>query len=87
MSVQGHEEIIQAEKDFLEDDERLYREKCGGGGGDGSAPAPVTPPAPNQSAETAKKAAAGVAGLGMTYWIISESLRVIFPPRNLVPLP
>ena len=26
-------------------------------------------------------------GLGMTYWIISESLRVLFPPRNLIPVP
>lgn len=88
MSVQGHEEIIQAEKDFLADDEKLYRDKCGGDGGDGSAPAPVTPPAPSSNnADAAKKTAEGLAGLGMTYWIISESLRFLFPPRNFVPVP
>ncbi|MDD4964925.1 MAG: hypothetical protein PHI11_13515 [Gallionella sp.] len=77
MSVQGHEEIIQEQKDFLKEDEALYEDKCGGGGG--SATAPVT--------DQEKKAAAAVAGAGAVYWIISESLRVLFPPRNLIPVP
>ncbi|MDD2721390.1 MAG: fibronectin type III domain-containing protein [Gallionella sp.] len=77
MSVQGHEEIIQEQKDYLKDDEALYEEKCGGGDGGGTAP--IT--------DQEKKAAATAAGAGAAYWIISETLRVLFPPRNLVPLP
>ncbi len=46
MSVQGHEGIIQDLKDFLKDDEALYREKCGGDGGGGDSPAPAPAPAP-----------------------------------------
>ncbi|WP_417069874.1 RHS repeat-associated core domain-containing protein [Niveibacterium terrae] len=81
MSIQGHEGIIQDLKDGISDDEALYASKCGGGGG--AAPAPVTP-SPVNSAE---KDAAGVAvGAGAAYWIISEGLRVLFPPRNLIPV-
>ncbi|WP_255754195.1 hypothetical protein [Massilia sp. erpn] len=78
MSVQGHEEIIRDLKDSTQDDERLYADKCGG---DGTATAPVT------DGDAAKKAAAATVGLGATYWIISESLRIIFPPRNLISIP
>ena len=83
MSVQGHEDIIQDLKDGLSDDEALYASKCGGGGG-GTATAPVTP-APDNSA--AKDAAGAAVGAGAAYWIISEGLRVLFPPRNLIPVP
>jgi hypothetical protein len=38
---------------------------------------------PAIDAEAAKKAAA----LTAVYWVVSESLRVLFPPRNLVPVP
>lgn len=78
MSVQGHEEIIRDLKDSTQDDEKLYDDKCGGGG---TGTAPVT------NAEAAKKAAGTAAGLGATYWIISEGLRIVFPPRNLIPIP
>jgi hypothetical protein len=86
MSVQGHEDIIQDLKDGLSDDEALYASKCGGGGG-GSATAPVTSSTPAPDSSAAKDAAGAAAGAGAAYWIISESLRVLFPPRNLVPVP
>jgi hypothetical protein len=78
MSVQGHEEIIRDLKDSTQDDEKLYDDKCGDGG---TGTAPVT------NTEAMKKAAGATAGLGATYWIISEGLRIVFPPRNLVPIP
>ncbi|GAB3254597.1 RHS repeat domain-containing protein [Chitinimonas naiadis] len=50
----------------------------------GTATAPITsvPPVNNKS-DTAKD----VLELGAAYWIISEGLRVLFPPRNLIPIP
>ena len=49
------------------------------------APSPSTPQSPENN--TAKDAAAGAAAATILYWIISETLRVVFPPRNLVPVP
>ena len=58
-------------------------------------PVPTAPPAEQQRSscnrspvlEGAKEGAAAV-GIGVAlYWIISEGLRILFPPRNLVPVP
>lgn len=79
MSVQGHEDLIRDLKDSTQDDEKLYADKCGGDGG--TATAPVT------DGDSLKNAAEVAAGMGATYWIISEGLRVLFPPRNFIPIP
>ncbi len=34
-----------------------------------------------------RKAATAATYLVVTYWVVSEALRVLFPPRNLIPLP
>jgi len=90
MSVRGHIDLIQELKDSLVDDEALYIAKCsggsGGGSGGGSATAPVTETTPS-STDSAVKAAGATAAAGMTYWVISESLRILVPVRNLVPVP
>jgi len=51
--------------------------------GGGSAPAPVTSAAPGGASQTVGTAA----HLAVYYWIVSEGLRILFPPRNLVPAP
>lgn len=86
MSVQGHEDLIQDLKDTTADDEARYAQKCGGGSG-GSPALSSVPQSSTPSAADAEKAAAAAGGMGVTYWIISEGLRVVFPPRNLVPIP
>ena len=90
-SVQGHEGLINDLQNNLANDEALYAAKCGGGGGGGSATAPVTPTpvagSDSSSGQAAKKTI-GTAIIGGTiYWIISEGSRILFPPRNLVPIP
>lgn len=87
MSVQGHEGLIQDLKDTTADDEALYAQKCGGGSGGAPALNAVPQQSTPTTAQNAEKAAAAAGGLGVTYWIISEGLRVVFPPRNLVPIP
>jgi len=48
---------------------------------------PLTPEEKQQIENTAKKVGFwGTAGV-VTYWIISEGSRIVFPPRNLVPVP
>jgi hypothetical protein len=37
--------------------------------------------------DACKNAAKGVAAGTIIYWIISEGSRILFPPRNLVPVP
>jgi hypothetical protein len=86
MSVKGHEDLIQDLKDTTADDEALYAQKCGGGSG-GSPALTSVPQSSEPSASDAGKAAAAVGGLGAMYWIVSEGLRIVFPPRNLVPIP
>jgi RHS repeat-associated protein len=80
MSVQGHEDIIRDLKDATQDDEKLYADKCGGDGGDGTGTS-------NPAQVNVKKAVGTAVGMGATYWIISTALRIVFPPRNLVPIP
>ena len=109
LSVQGHEDELQELKDVLEDNKKLYKEKCpddNNGPGSGSATAPITPPvecpprekkslipeAPQFVVEDSTlgeliRASVGVGAAGASYWIISESLRFLFPPRNLIPIP
>ena len=51
--------------------------------------APALQPACNRSPaiEGAKAGAAAVGAGVVLYWIISEGLRILFPPRNLIPVP
>jgi len=42
---------------------------------------------PQQFPTPSPEAARNALLAGMTYWIISETLRVVFPPRNLIPVP
>jgi hypothetical protein len=48
-------------------------------------PGPNVVPAPD--ATQMRQMAAGAALGGVLYWIISEGSRILFPPRNLVPVP
>ena len=50
------------------------------------APEP-NPDREDKTMETAKVLGAGAIGGGALYWIISEGSRVVFPPRNLIPIP
>jgi hypothetical protein len=54
-------------------------------------PAPGTPPTPTQhqivDPQTAAKGAAVIGTGALIYWIVSEGSRIVFPPRNLIPVP
>ncbi|GAB7126048.1 hypothetical protein JCM19000A_05550 [Silvimonas sp. JCM 19000] len=81
-SVWGHEQLRDKYKKDLEKNEQDCRDRRGG---------PPSPPPPaiclDSNNGAVKKAAGVTTGFGLTYWIVSEGLRVIFPPRNLVPIP
>jgi RHS repeat-associated protein len=47
------------------------------------APSPITPPNSQQIQKTCTTVTIGV----VVYWICSEGSRILFPPRNLVPIP
>jgi len=54
-------------------------------------PAPGAPGTPTQQQiidpQTAAKGAAAIGTGALIYWIISEGSRIVFPPRNLIPIP
>jgi len=58
----------------------IYEKKCTG-------TECVKSTTPSVSSETAKKAASAVAYGTILYWIVSEGSRIVFPPRNFVPVP
>ena len=51
-------------------------------GAEDAAGRPAEPPSVGGDA-VARDISAGV----VLYWVISEGLRIVFPPRNLVPVP
>jgi RHS repeat-associated protein len=48
-----------------------------------TAPAPAPDPTDNNNDNTAQ----AVSAAAILYWVISEGSRILFPPRNLVPVP
>ena len=44
---------------------------------------PGRPPTPDELKHAAGGATVGV----IIYWIVSEATRILFPPRNLIPVP
>jgi hypothetical protein len=75
-SIRGHEELIEDLKDKLADDEDLYLAKCGG-----------TDDGESSLLNNAKDVSGFVATASTLYWLISAGSRVVFPPRNLIPIP
>jgi RHS repeat-associated protein len=77
-TMRGHRTIINMMDRNRRDLEDKYDDDCG------PPPPPLMCPA---TADNAKKAAGTAAALTALYWVVSEGSRILFPPRNLVPVP